>query len=61
MIGMFVLLFGIDQNIIDEDHYEFVQLRHKYVVHEIHEVGWGIGETEGHYQELDHNKWRKQF
>jgi hypothetical protein len=52
MFGMFFLVFGIYEDIIDKDHYEFVELRHKHGVHEIHEVGWGIRETKGHYQEL---------
>jgi hypothetical protein len=51
MFGM-LLLFGVDEDIIDEDHYEFVELCHKHGVHEEHEVGWGICETKGHYQEL---------
>jgi hypothetical protein len=49
---MFFLVFGIDEDIIDKDHYEFVELRHKHGVHEVHKVGWGICETKGHYQEL---------
>jgi hypothetical protein len=52
MFGMFFLVFGIDEDIIDEDHYEFVELRHKHRVHEVHEVGCGIREAKGHYQEL---------
>jgi hypothetical protein len=52
MFGMFLLVFGIDEDIIDKDHYEFVKLCHKHRVHEVHEVGWGIRETKGHYQEL---------
>jgi hypothetical protein len=51
MFGMF-LVFGEDEDIIDKDHYEFVELRHKHGVHEIHEVGWGICETKGHHREL---------
>jgi hypothetical protein len=49
MFGMLLLVFGIDKDIIDKDHYEFVELRHKHGVHEVHEVGWGIRETEGHH------------
>jgi hypothetical protein len=49
MFGMFFLIFGIDEDIIDEDHYEFAELRHKHGVHEVHEVGWVILETKGHY------------
>jgi hypothetical protein len=52
MLGMLLLVFGIDKDIIDEDHYEFVDLRHKHGVHEVHEVGWGICETKRHHQEL---------
>jgi hypothetical protein len=52
VFGMFFLVFGIDENIIDKDHYEFVELRHKHGDHEAHEVSWGIRETERHYQEL---------
>jgi hypothetical protein len=52
MFGMFFLIFGIDKDIIDKDHYEFVELHHKHGVHEVHEVGWGIREAKGHYQEL---------
>jgi hypothetical protein len=52
MFSMILLVFGIDKDIIDEDHYEFFELRHKHGVHEVHEVGWGICETKGHHQEL---------
>jgi hypothetical protein len=44
--------FGVDEDIIDKDHYEFVELRHRNGVHEVHEVDWGICETKGHHQEL---------
>jgi hypothetical protein len=49
MFGMLFLVFGIDKDIIDKDHYKFVKLRHKHGVHEVHEVGWGIRETKGHH------------
>jgi hypothetical protein len=52
MFGMLLLIFGIDEDIIDKGHYEFVELCHKHGVHEVHEVGWGICETKGHHQEL---------
>jgi hypothetical protein len=52
MFGMLFLIFGVDEDIIDKDHYEFVELRHKHGVHEVHEVGWGICETKGHHEEL---------
>jgi hypothetical protein len=52
MFGMLLLIFGIDKDIIDKDHYEFVEFCHKHGVHEVHEVGWGISETKGHHQGL---------
>jgi hypothetical protein len=52
MFGMLLLVFGIDEDIINKDHYEFVKLRHKHGVHEVHEVGWGICETKEHHKEL---------
>jgi hypothetical protein len=52
MFGMLLLIFGVDEDIIDKDHYEFVELHHKHGVYEVHEVGWGICETKGHHQEL---------
>jgi hypothetical protein len=52
MFGMLFLIFGVDEDIIDKDHYELVELCHKQGVHEVHEVGWGICETKGHHQEL---------
>jgi hypothetical protein len=52
VFGVFFLAFGIDENINDKYHDEFVELRHKHGVHEVHEVSWGIRETKRHYQEL---------
>jgi hypothetical protein len=52
MFGVFFLAFGIDENIIDKDHDKFIELRHEHGVHEVHEVGEGISESERHYQEL---------
>jgi hypothetical protein len=49
MFGMLLFIFGIDKDFIDKDHYEFVEHRHKHEVHEVHEVGWGICVTKGHY------------
>jgi hypothetical protein len=52
VFGMFFLAFGTNENIIDKDHDEFFELRHKHGVHVVHEVSWGIRETKRHYQEL---------
>jgi hypothetical protein len=52
MFGMLFLIFGIDKDIINKDHYEFVEPCHKHGVHEVQEVGWGIRETKGHHQKF---------
>jgi hypothetical protein len=49
MFDMFFHILGIDQDIIDKNYYELVKLSLEYRVHEIHEVGWGIGETKRHH------------
>jgi hypothetical protein len=52
MFGMLLLISGINKDIINKDQYEFVELRHKHGVHEVHKIGWCICETKGHYKEL---------
>jgi hypothetical protein len=36
MFVMLLPIFGIDKDIIDKYQYEFVELRHKHRVHEVH-------------------------
>jgi hypothetical protein len=43
MFRMIFWIFRVDQNVINEDHYELVKFLHEDRVHEIHEVRWGIG------------------
>jgi hypothetical protein len=48
---MFCVLFrglGIDQDIVNEYQHKLVEELHEHLVHEIHEVGWGIGHAKGH-------------
>jgi hypothetical protein len=52
MFGMVALTLRIDENIIDENHDKFIELHHEHGVHEVHEVGGGISESERHGQEL---------
>jgi hypothetical protein len=33
----------IDKNIVDEHHDKSVQILHKHLIHQIHEIGWCIG------------------
>jgi hypothetical protein len=50
VVRMIFRILGIDQNVINEDYYEFVEFLHEDRVHEIHEVRWGIGKTKRHDQ-----------
>jgi hypothetical protein len=45
MFGMIFWSFGIDQDVINEDHNKFVELLHEDRIHEVHEICWSIGET----------------
>jgi aspartate ammonia-lyase len=47
---MIFRIFGIDQNVINEYHYEFVEFLHEDRVHEIHKICWSIGKTKQHDQ-----------
>jgi hypothetical protein len=49
---MIFLILGINKDVINKNHYELVKLGHEYRIHEIHEVGKRICETERHDQIL---------
>jgi hypothetical protein len=36
---MIFRIFRIDQNVINEDHYEFVEFLHEDRVHQVHDAG----------------------
>ena len=42
MLSMLLFIFGIYQDIVDEDHHELVQLGHEHRVHQISEVSRSI-------------------
>jgi hypothetical protein len=46
---MLFLGLGMDQDVINEHHHKFVKELHEYLIHEIHEIGMGIGQAKGHY------------
>ena len=48
MTAMFFIAFREDENVIDEDDYKLVQILHEYGIHEFHEGGGCIGQTNGH-------------
>jgi hypothetical protein len=45
VFGMIFWIFGVDQNVINEDHNKFVEFLHEDRIHEIHEIGGSIGKT----------------
>jgi hypothetical protein len=52
MVFMFFLILRVDQYIIYEHHDELVQIVHKYLVHQIHKVGWCISQYKRHHRIL---------
>ena len=42
---MLLFILGIYENIINEHHYEFVEIVHEPTVHQIHEVSWRIRQS----------------
>jgi hypothetical protein len=52
MSRMLFFTLGIDQNVVNEDNDKLIQLRHKYRVHQVHEMCRSIGEPKRHNQIL---------
>jgi hypothetical protein len=52
MSCMLLFTLGIDQDVVNENHDKLVQLRHKYGVHQVHEMCRSIGEPKRHNQIL---------
>jgi hypothetical protein len=52
MLCMLFFVFGIDQDVINEDHDKLVRLRHEYGVHQVHEMCRSIGDSKRHNQIL---------
>jgi hypothetical protein len=49
---MLFFIFGVDQDVINEDHDKLVEFRHEYGVHQVHEMCRSIGESKRHNQIL---------
>src|SRR6266487_6340879 len=52
MLCMLLRILRVDQNIINEDYYEFMKIRLKNSIHIIHEYCWSIGQTKRHNQKF---------
>jgi hypothetical protein len=46
MFLMLLLILGIYKNIINEHHYELVEVVHEHTVHQVHEVSWCVRQSE---------------
>jgi hypothetical protein len=49
MFFMLFLTLRKNQDVINEDHDKLVQLFHENLVHQVHEVSGGIGQTKRHH------------
>jgi hypothetical protein len=52
MLLMLLLILGMYKNVINEHHYELVEVVHEHTVRQVHEVIWRIRQTERHDREL---------
>jgi hypothetical protein len=43
---MLLLILEIYKNIVNEHHYELVEVVHEHNIHLVHEVSWRIHQTE---------------
>jgi hypothetical protein len=43
---MLLLILGIYKNIINEHHYELVEVVHEHIVHQLHEISRRVRQTE---------------
>ncbi len=46
---MLFFIIGIDENVIDEHDHKLVQKLHEHLIHEVHEIGGSIRQTERHH------------
>jgi hypothetical protein len=52
MLLVFLHALGVNKYVVNKDYDKLVQLFHKHLIHEVHEVHWCIGESNGHHCEL---------
>ena len=48
MLLMFVLALGVNEDVVNEHHHEFVPEIHKHLFHHMHKECRSVGEAEGH-------------
>jgi hypothetical protein len=49
---MLFFCLRVNQNVINENKDKLIQVLHKHLIHEIHEVGRGVRKSEGHHDIL---------
>jgi hypothetical protein len=45
MFVMFFFILGEYQDVVDENYHKLVQIFHEDFIHQVHEVGKGIGQS----------------
>jgi hypothetical protein len=49
---MIFAILGVDKDIVNEDYDKLIQFFHEYLIHEVHEKGGCVRQSERHYCEL---------
>ena len=49
---MLFLIFGVDEDVVDEHNHELVEVLHEHLIHHPHEVGRGVGQSKRHHGAL---------
>lgn len=53
MVGMLVLIFGVDQYVVDEHNGKHVQVWFEYLIHMVHKSCRCIGQTKRHNKKIE--------
>jgi hypothetical protein len=48
MLLVLFLIFRVYKNIIDENHYEFVEVVHEHAIHQVQKESWCVCQSKGH-------------
>ena len=51
-VTLMLLRLRVDQDVVNDDHYELILVGLEHPMHEIHECRWSIRQSEWHYCEL---------
>jgi hypothetical protein len=49
MVSMILFGLRVNQNVVNEDNHKLVQIIHENLVHEIHKISRGVGQSKRHH------------